>query len=90
MSAAELMSASDPQRTYHPKVSSPYRARPTVAISSPRTFPNVLHYWGKSTGGLVMRMIAALAVLSAFLVLGGCFHHIQVYTAEPQVLPPLK
>lgn len=37
-----------------------------------------------------MRMIAALAVLSAFLVLGGCFHHTQVYTAEPQVLPPLK
>jgi hypothetical protein len=36
-----------------------------------------------------MRMIAALAVLSAFLVLGGCFHHAQV-TAEPQVLPPLK
>lgn len=37
-----------------------------------------------------MRMIAELAVLSAFLALGGCFHHAQVYTAEPQVLPPLK
>ena len=40
--------------------------------------------------GLVMRMIAALAVLSALLALGGCFHHSQVYRAEPQVLPPLK
>ncbi len=35
-------------------------------------------------------MIAALAVLSAFFALGGCFHHAQVYTEEPQVLPPLK
>jgi len=70
----------------------PIGREPTVAISSPLTFPNVLHYWGKSLsmGGLVMRMIAALAVLSALLALGGCFHHAQVYTAEPQVLPPLK
>ena len=37
-----------------------------------------------------MRMIAALTVLSAILALGGCFHHNQVYTADPVVLPPLK
>jgi len=37
-----------------------------------------------------MRMIAVLAVLSAVLALGGCFHHNQVYNAEPIVLPPLK
>jgi hypothetical protein len=41
-------------------------------------------------GGLVMRIIATLAVLSVILGLGGCFHHQQVYTAEPVVLPPLK
>jgi hypothetical protein len=46
----------------------PIEREPTVAISSPLTFPNVLHYWGKSlsNGGLVMRMIAALAVLFVF------------------------
>jgi len=37
-----------------------------------------------------MRMIAMLAVLSASLALGGCFHHAQVYTENHQVLPPLK
>lgn len=37
-----------------------------------------------------MRIIAILAVLSAIVGLGGCFHHNQVYTAEPVVLPPLK
>lgn len=36
-----------------------------------------------------MRMIAVLAVLSAFMALGGCFHHTQV-VSEPTVLPPLK
>jgi len=41
-------------------------------------------------GGLVMRIIAISAVLSVMLGLGGCFHHQQVYTAEPVVLPPLK
>jgi hypothetical protein len=25
----------------------PFEREPTVAISSPPTFPNVLHYWGK-------------------------------------------
>jgi hypothetical protein len=63
----------------------------TVAISSPLTFSKVLQHTGKSFayGDLVMRTIAALAVLSALLALGGCFHHSQVYT-EPVVLPPLK
>jgi hypothetical protein len=40
-----------------------------------------------------MRVIAILAVLSALLALGGCFHHNQVYTSEavpPRALPPLK
>ena len=43
-----------------------------------------------SNGGLVMRMIAILAVLSASLALGGCFHHAQVVTQNHEVLPPLK
>ncbi len=37
-----------------------------------------------------MRMIAVLAVLASLMALGGCFHHNQVYTAEPVALPPLK
>jgi hypothetical protein len=42
------------------------------------------------SGGLVMRMIAMMAVLSVALVpLGGCFfHHNQAVVAQP--LPPLK
>jgi hypothetical protein len=37
-----------------------------------------------------MRIFAAITALAALLALGGCFHHNQVYTQEPQVLPPLK
>jgi hypothetical protein len=40
-----------------------------------------------------MRMIATLAVLTALLAVGGCFHHNQVYNSEalpPKALPPLK
>ena len=40
--------------------------------------------------GVVMRIFAAITALAALLALGGCFHHNQVYTQEPQVLPPLK
>ncbi len=40
-----------------------------------------------STEGLqVMRIILAFAVLAASAMLGGCFHHSQVYSAE--ALPP--
>jgi hypothetical protein len=37
-----------------------------------------------------LRMIAILAVLAAFMALGGCFHHNQVVMTQPQALPPLK
>ena len=37
-----------------------------------------------------MRTIAYLAVLWGLLAVGGCFHHGQVYTQEPVVLPPIK
>jgi hypothetical protein len=38
-----------------------------------------------------MRIVAMLAALATFVALGGCFfHHDQVYTAQPEVLPPLK
>jgi hypothetical protein len=37
-----------------------------------------------------LRMIAILAVLAAFMALGGCFHHNQVFMSDPQALPPLK
>ena len=37
-----------------------------------------------------MRLIAVLAVLTAFSALGGCFHHNQAVMVEPQALPPLK
>lgn len=45
-----------------------------------------------STKGASMRMrlIAVLAVLTAFSALGGCFHHNQAVIVEPQALPPLK
>jgi hypothetical protein len=37
-----------------------------------------------------MRLIAVLAVLTAFSALGGCFHHNQSVIVAPQPLPPLK
>ena len=38
-----------------------------------------------------MRLIAVLAVLTAYVALGGCFfHHNQSVMVEPQTLPPLK
>jgi hypothetical protein len=37
-----------------------------------------------------MRIFTAILALAALLALGGCFHHNQVYTQDPQVLPPLK
>jgi hypothetical protein len=38
-----------------------------------------------------MRIVAVLAALAGFLVLGGCFfHHNQATTVEPVALPPLK
>ena len=40
--------------------------------------------------GVVMRIFTAIMALAALLALGGCFHHNQAYTQEPQVLPPLK
>ena len=44
---------------------------------------------GLSTG-VVMRILTAMMAVAALLAIGGCFHHNQVYTQEPQVLPPLK
>lgn len=43
-----------------------------------------------------MRIVLAIAVLAASAMLGGCFHHSQVYTAEalppppPLSAPPMK
>lgn len=62
-----------------------------MTFLSPTTGFNVVRFFLQlSMGGLVMRIIAVLAVLSTLIAVGGCFHHSQVTTAEPQVLPPLK
>jgi len=49
-------------------------------------FPKI----SRVSGGLVMRLIAVLAVLSTLIAVGGCFHHTQMTTVEPIELPPLK
>ena len=48
---------------------------------------------GTNTRGSVMRIILALALLGASLLLSGCFHHNQAVYAEPlppPAHPPLK
>lgn len=47
----------------------------------------------RTFGGLLMRIILALALLGASLLLSGCFHHNQAVYAEPlppPAHPPLK
>ena len=49
-----------------------------------------LHEYASKGASMRMRLIAVLAVLTAFSALGGCFHHNQAVIVEPQALPPLK
>lgn len=51
--------------------------------------PSLYEYASKGAS-MCMRLIAVLAVLTAFSALGGCFHHNQAVIVEPQALPPLK
>ena len=61
-----------------------------IFITNARVGHDYLEKLVLRTGVSNMRLIAILAVLSTFLAVGGCFHHSEVYTAEPIELPPLK
>jgi hypothetical protein len=59
-------------------------------VTKSRTGKCVLAVLRVLSTGVVMRIFAAITAFAALLALGGCFHHNQVYTQDPQVLPPLK